>query len=147
KFESPSRISAALPGGLLPGHAIIYVIDAQGRESNAQEIYLSSLSIAGVSAASYNGSALAPEAIAAIFGSGLGTATQAAASVPLPVSLAGTSVNIKDSAGVEQLATLFYISPAQINCQIPPGTAAGAATVTVTSGNGNIATGTIQIAV
>jgi uncharacterized protein (TIGR03437 family) len=36
---------------------------------------------------------------------------------------------------------LFFVSPTQVNYQIPPGTASGAATVTITSGDGTVSTG------
>jgi uncharacterized protein (TIGR03437 family) len=100
--------------------------------------------VASVSAASY-GATLAPEAIAAAFGSGLATAIAIADRLPLPTELAGTSVKVRDSAGVERLAPLFFVSPGQINYQVPPETATGAATVTVTSGDGRVSTGTAQI--
>ncbi len=99
-----------------------------------------------VSAASYNGARLAPESIAALFGAGLSTGTEAAAAVPLPTTLAGTSVQVRDSAGVERQAPLFFVSPGQINYQIPAGAANGAALVTVSSSEGALATGTIEIA-
>ncbi len=102
-------------------------------------------SVACVSAASYGSSALAPEAITAAFGTSLATTTLAASSNPLPVTLAGTTVKVKDSAGIERPAPLFFISPSQINYQLPPATATGAATVTITSGDGSVSAGTIQI--
>lgn len=101
--------------------------------------------VKGVSAASYDGSALTSEAIVAAFGSNLATTTQVATSVPLPTTLAGTTVKVKDSAGTERLAPLFFVSPGQINHQVPAGTAAGTATVTVTSGDGTVSVGTAQI--
>ncbi|MGH7187514.1 MAG: hypothetical protein ACREIB_14700, partial [Pseudomonadota bacterium] len=101
---------------------------------------------ANVSAASYISTSLAPESIVSVFGSGLATATLAASSTPLPTTLAGTTVKVRDSAGTERLAPLFFVSPTQINYQMPPGTAVGAATITVTSGDGAIFTGTAQIA-
>lgn len=102
--------------------------------------------VTGVSAASYDGSSFSSEGIVAAFGAGLATTTLAATAVPLPTTLAGSTVKIKDSAGTERLAPLFFVSPGQINFQIPPGTANGAATLTVTSGDGALASGTAQIA-
>jgi len=98
-----------------------------------------------VSAASYVSTSLAPESIVSAFGSGLATATLAAASTPLPTTLAGSTVKVRDSAGVERFAPLFFVSPAQVNYQMPPGTANGAATITVTSGDGSVSTGVSQI--
>ena len=101
-----------------------------------------------VDAASYALS-VAREGIVTAFGAGLATTTQTASGTPLPTSLGGTSVRVRDSAGVERSAALFYVSPAQVNYQMPPGTAGGAAaasTVTITSGDGRISTATIQVA-
>lgn len=102
--------------------------------------------VANVSAASYNSDILAAESIVAAFGASLATSLQVANSVPLPTTLAGTTVKVKDSVGVERLAPLFFVAPSQINYQIPPGTANGAAVVTVTSGDGAVSTGAVQIA-
>ena len=99
-----------------------------------------------VSAASYQGTELASGSIAAVFGTALAATTQVAATLPLPTSLAGTRVVIKDSAGAEHLAPLFFVSPIQVNYQIPPETSAGKATITVMSGDGSVSTGTAQIA-
>jgi uncharacterized protein (TIGR03437 family) len=103
-------------------------------------------SVASVSAASFGGQTLAVESIVAAFGTRLATATQTANILPLPTTLAGSSVKVKDSAGTERLAPLFFVSSNQINYQIPPGAISGAATITVTSGDGAISNGTIQIA-
>ncbi len=39
--ESPTQIITSLPSSLLPGFAVIYIVDAQGRESRAQAIHIS----------------------------------------------------------------------------------------------------------
>jgi len=97
--------------------------------------------VKSVSAASFSLTGLASEAITASFGAKLAVATETATILPLPTSLAGGAVKIKDSAGTERLAPLFFVSPTQVNYQIPAGTAAGAATVTITSGDGAVSTG------
>jgi uncharacterized protein (TIGR03437 family) len=55
------------------------------------------------------------------------------ATLPLATSLAGVTVTVKDSAGVTRAAQLYgaFASTGQVNFVIPPGTALGAATVTV----------------
>jgi uncharacterized protein (TIGR03437 family) len=90
-----------------------------------------------VSAASFTPN-LADKAIAAVFGAGLAMTTQAASSLPLPITLAGTTVRVNGRA-----APLFFISPGQINFQIPAGTALGNASVTVTCGDNTSAPATI----
>lgn len=66
------------------------------------------------------GDPLAPGSVIQIYGTNLATATKSAASVPLSATLAGTSVSI---GGLE--APLFYVSPGQINAQVPFELAAG----------------------
>lgn len=102
--------------------------------------------VTSVSAATFAAGELASEQIAAAFGTELATTTQVATAIPLPTNLAGTTVKVKDSQGVERLAPLFFVSPLQLNYQIPPGTATGAATVTVTSGAGSVSVGNVTIA-
>jgi uncharacterized protein (TIGR03437 family) len=102
--------------------------------------------LAVVSSASYSGSALAAEEIAAAFGSGLTTSTAVATSKPLPTTLNNTSVKVRDSRNNERLAPLFFVSPTQINFQIPLGTVNGTATVRVFNGSSVVASGTVQIA-
>jgi uncharacterized protein (TIGR03437 family) len=102
--------------------------------------------VACVSAASFLAERLASEAIVAAFGVDMATATVTAATVPLPTSLAGTTVSVLDSEGVARLAPLFFVSAGQINYQVPPGTANGLATITVTSGDGTVSTGRMMIA-
>lgn len=101
--------------------------------------------VVSVHAASYSSAALAPEAIVAAFGSNLATTTQAATSLPLPPMLGGTSVRVRDSQNVERLAPLFFVSPTQLNYQIPAGTANGLAVLLVSNGQGSVAQESIFI--
>lgn len=101
--------------------------------------------LATVSAASFSGTELAAETIASAFGQNLATANASAATTPLPTTLAGSTVKVRDSGGVERLAPLFFVSAGQINFQVPAGTALGTATITVTSSSGAVSIGTINI--
>lgn len=114
-----------------------------GQLASAELYDSGAASLASVSAASFS-LGVAPESLVAAFGSNLATATQAASSVPLLTTLAGVSVRIRDVAGVERLAPLFFVSPSQINYQIPPGAAAGSSLVAVTSGGNFIAGGVAE---
>ena len=98
-----------------------------------------SSAVAVVSAASF-AVEVAPDSIAAAFGTRMATRTEVASTQPLPTTLAGASVRVN---GV--LARLFFVSPSQINFIIPAGIAAGAATVTVNSEDGSVLTGTAQV--
>ncbi len=92
---------------------------------------------ASVSAADYRVvNSHASESIASIFGQALATGSASALSLPLPTTLSGTTVKVLDSLGVERSASLFYVSPTQVNYQVPAGTAAGWAYITVKNGAG-----------
>jgi uncharacterized protein (TIGR03437 family) len=102
--------------------------------------------LASVSAASFRPAALASESIVSGFGSNLAPGSQASAADPLPTTLAGVTVRVRDGAGTDRDAPLFFVSPGQINYQIPAGTMVGAATVTVFRENQTVAREAVQIA-
>jgi uncharacterized protein (TIGR03437 family) len=105
--------------------------------------------ITALSAASYKPT-LAPGEIAALFGLGLAANTAIATEQPLPTTLANVRVLIDGQA-----APLFFVSPTQINFQVPRNTAAttvvpsvssATALIEVYSGNQLIRAGAFQIA-
>lgn len=113
--------------------------DAEGNTSEfsrPRKIVQTSGPVVNVSAASYAGDPLAAESIVAAFGSNLATTTDRATTLPLPTVLAGTTVKVLDGMGVERTAPLYFVSPAQVNYQVPPGTAQGVATATITNADG-----------
>ncbi len=78
--------------------------------------------------------------LATIFGTGFGAQT-AAASVPLPLQLANTSVTVNNVP-----APLIFVNPSQINFQVPVETAAGPAMAVVTSNSLPSAAFTFEVA-
>jgi alpha-mannosidase len=98
-----------------------------------------------VSAASFQRVLLARGSIASAFGTALASGIQSAPGAPLPTTLAGTTVTIKDSLGRERLAPLFYVSPTQINYQVPEDTATGTARLSINSPGGATVTEFVQI--
>jgi uncharacterized protein (TIGR03437 family) len=78
---------------------------------------------------------LAPESLASAYAPGI-SGFGGSAGLPVPTMLAGLMINVQDSEGVSRLAPLLFASPApsQINFQIPAGTHAGAATLTILNG-------------
>ena len=102
--------------------------------------------LATVSAASFSAGELTAEGIVAAYGTGLATSSATATSTPLPTTLAGTTVAVRDSAGVTRNAPLFFVSSGQINFVVPTGTAAGSADITVTAGDGSVSASTVTIA-
>ncbi len=97
-------------------------------------------------ASSFVSGAMAADSIASIFGDSLTKATESATMLPLPTTLAGVSVKVRDSNNAELAAPLFFASPSQINFLIPSTTAPGNAIATVTDAGGRaISTGTMII--
>jgi uncharacterized protein (TIGR03437 family) len=69
--------------------------------------------------ASFSGN-LCPGALASLFGTNLATGTTAAQSLPLPTDLLGTKVLVQDpSLPNPIIAPLYFVSPGQVNFQIP----------------------------
>jgi uncharacterized protein (TIGR03437 family) len=79
------------------------------------------------------------------FGRDLAPGLEVASAIPLPTTLAGAALRVRDSAGVERMAPLIAVSPGQVNYVLPEGTAPGAATVTVTNGDRAAGSGTVQV--
>lgn len=80
-----------------------------------------------VNAATYLNGPAAAGSLISIFGSNFGTGT-AASAAPLPTTVTGVSVKIGSSA-----APIQYVSPGQINVQVPWDVPAGKAAVVVTA--------------
>lgn len=80
-----------------------------------------------VNAATFVPGPLAPGSLISIFGEGLAGRTAQAASLPLPTELGGVSVRINDV-----LAPLLFVSPGQLNLQVPWMLNPGPASVVVT---------------
>ena len=98
-----------------------------------------------VSAASYRIQGLAPDAILAAFAAGLSTETQVATALPLPTSLAGASIAIRDRNNLEKAAPIFFVSPNQINYLVPAGLAPGPATIAIARNGATAFAGTTTI--
>ena len=140
---SDTQITTVIPNGATNGPLTISKPTCPDAQTSGFTIHRA---MATVSAASYLGASLASESMVAAFGTGLATGVSIANSLPLPTTLLGTSVKVKDSAGAERLAPLFFVAPTQINFQIPVATANGTANVTVTSGDGTVSGGNVAIA-
>ena len=147
-FISSAELRATLPASDLTGNgrASVTAFNQSTGATTAALGFLVVNQMASVSAASYSTDALATESIVAAFGVQLATVTEAAASVPLPLTLGGTSITVRDSTGTERQSPLFYVSPAQVNYQIPPGTASGTALIYASNRDGLLAAQTVQIA-
>lgn len=120
------------------GYAATYALGLSG-------LPVSIPTASAVSAATFAAGSLAAESIGALFGTGLATGTVAASSVNLPTTLGGVQLQLTDSLGTTRNAPLFFVSPTQINFQIPAGTAVGNATVSVLSNGSAVAQAVVTI--
>ena len=123
------------------------VLALQMRNSNAAISSATFLNVqnsetaAAVTDAAGYGTTVAPESIAAIFGTALATQVVSASSTPLPNTLDGTTVYVNGTP-----APLFFVSPGQINFQIPERTMIGSATVIIRNSLGNVSLARLNIA-
>lgn len=83
---------------------------------------------------------LSPGAIVSIFGTNLSGDVAAASAAPLPPTLLDTTVAFNGIA-----APLFFVSPTQINAQVPFETATGTVNVEVRRGSAGMASQSIRI--
>ncbi|MBV9743504.1 MAG: hypothetical protein JO099_07055, partial [Acidobacteriia bacterium] len=91
-------------------------------------------------AASYN-QRYAPGMLLSIFGSQLSSTTQSASSVPLPQQIAGVSVTVNNLP-----AYLVYVSPGQLNVQIPYEVTAGSTALLKVNNNGQTSSVSFTVA-
>ncbi len=92
-----------------------------------QQLVDAGLEMRVTNAATFIPTELAPGSLITVFGEGLAGTTAQATAIPLPTNLGGVSVTI---GGVE--APLLFVSPGQLNLQVPWGLAAGPASLVVT---------------
>jgi uncharacterized protein (TIGR03437 family) len=85
-------------------------------------------------------SSVSPGTLASIFGDNLSTGTAQASTLPLPTTMAGATVTINGEA-----CPLLYVSPTQINFQVPYDTPLGSATVVISTSAGTGAPFTVTV--
>jgi uncharacterized protein (TIGR03437 family) len=150
-FISATQITAAIPATDIAtrGMASVKVFTPApgGGTSNTLTFVIADSVLTTVSAASYSpDSILANGSIAAGFGVGLATSQASAPpGATLPTTLGGSTIKVTDSAGAERAAGMYFIRADQVNFQIPDETAVGQALVTLTSSDGKIAAGAIDV--
>ncbi|HEY4362443.1 MAG TPA: hypothetical protein VGN17_15825 [Bryobacteraceae bacterium] len=133
--QSEQAASAAIASGQYTSTATAYqALIAGGAFSPA----------AVVSDASYALGYSAPESVVAIFGTNLAPDAMPAPGTP-PTTLDGVTVTVTDSTGHQAPASLYYVSPGQINAILPAGLAAGNGTLLITGPKGATSVGPIKV--
>jgi uncharacterized protein (TIGR03437 family) len=108
----------------------IYIADTANSVVRQLQGTLPVVSANGVVNAASFASQISPGALATVFGSNFAL-RNASANAPLPTSLGGVSVSVNG-----QSAPLLYVTPTQVNFQVPWETALGTASVTVNVNGG-----------
>ena len=110
--------AAGLSRGAYKGIVTVQAGDAIPQAVNIPVTFVVGASDSTVITAIANGAsyaqAFAPGMLMSVFGSGLSPVTRSANSTPLPLDIAGVSATVN---GVS--APLYYVSPGQINVQVP----------------------------
>ena len=117
-----ARVQVRNPDGSLSNDAALIIAPAAGAPA---------ISRRGVISAGRDQFALAPGGIASAYGSNLATTLMSASATPLPRVLAGTRVLVDDRE-----APLYFVSPGQINFQVPFETRLGNAVPVYVTRNG-----------
>ncbi len=81
---------------------------------------------------------VAADSLASAYGQNLGFVARSAPSASLPNTLAGAQATVTDATGVARPAPLLYVSPSQVNFEVPDGTAPGLATVDIAGASGTV---------
>jgi len=143
-FENVVVISQQAATGLLRGHSFQMELGVLTSE-DLINVNPTDRELVVVSAASYT-PLIAPGSIATAFGTHLASADAAAAFLPLPINLAGSSVLVNG-----RLSQMFYISDdaplgyGQVNFFVPEDTEEGLAEIVVTAADGTRSVGRVQV--
>lgn len=138
---------AGLPDAAEPFAPIIYkpasaVVNAAALPSRTEVwVMQPAADTTAVNSASYlPGMPVAPGSIISLFGSYAKSQTAAAGSYPLPARLGNTEVQVGGAA-----VPLYYVSPRQVNIQVPSGLAAGQSLVDVRVGGQSASKGVLTV--
>jgi len=117
----------------------VYIADTQNSVIRLLTPTFPAITSGGVGNAASYAPRLSPGALASVFGTGFGSAT-AQPAAPLPTFVSGVSVLVN---GTE--APIYYLSPTQINFQVPWGTATGTGNVAVAVNGGSSNTVSVPV--
>lgn len=137
-----------IPGSLRTNAGVLFVQARNGAGLMSTPIQIVVAAAANVNTvaattadgAKYGTASVAPNSIAALFGTRLASTTVAATTTVLPFALDGTSVYVNG-----QSARLFFVSTGQVNYLVPEGTAAGPAQVVLVAKDGTVSRGVVNV--
>jgi uncharacterized protein (TIGR03437 family) len=118
KFSTPTIANGKVYAGTMNSLAVFGLLNAGSGSVGAI-----------VNAADFQPGPVAPGSMVSVFGSNLAPRATSAPGAPLPAALEGSSVWVN---GIQ--SPLYYVSPTQVNAQIPYEVSTGLATVLVSAG-------------
>jgi uncharacterized protein (TIGR03437 family) len=137
KQVSVGASATGLSNGVYNAWLVLQASDTMPQSVEVPVVFVvgasSTMNIGGVSNGASFQQAYAPGMILSVFGTGLAPSTQQASSLPLPITMAGVTATVN-----RILAPLYYVSPGQLNVQIPYETGSGSAVLGVNN-NGQVA--------
>jgi len=138
-FVNATRLTVPVPANLVAavGTANVSVTSENGASAPLVFSIITAppaTTTAGIVNAASSLPAIAPGALIAIYGTNLATGIAQADKTPLPTSLAGSSVTIDDVK-----VPLLFVSPGQINAQVPYETKVGTVKLVVQLGSASSA--------
>jgi uncharacterized protein (TIGR03437 family) len=86
---------------------------------------------------------VAADSLASAYGQDLGFVARSTPSLIPQATLAGIQATLTDAAGVARPAPLLYVSPSQVNFEIPDRTAPGLASVNIAGAGGTVQVNTV----
>jgi uncharacterized protein (TIGR03437 family) len=135
---SPIFLDQLSPSGTL--------INTMAIPPNLETTSFSSNSPQVISFANVGGQTVAPGSLVAANGQGTMSGFLGPIFGIYPLQFGGTSVSVIDSTGANTTAPLFFVSPNEVDFQIPSSAATGTAQIVITSNGGSQTAGNVQIA-
>jgi trimeric autotransporter adhesin len=144
--SSPARLTATITAADIAkaGQLTLTVGDANGNSSNIRSLSVHDR-VTVTTATSYAIGEISPDSIAVAFAPRLAGGVRVATNVPLPTTLLGAKITVRDSKGVVRDQPLFFVAPQQVNFLLHPETALGPATVTTSIDEEIVSLGNINI--
>jgi uncharacterized protein (TIGR03437 family) len=136
-YETPGATLYSIAVADFDGDGRVDIVTANGPDNNITVLLGAPFAITGVSNAAGGGTAIQPGSWVALYGSGLALSSRVWGAadfvgIALPTVIDGVTVKINNKP-----ASVFFVSPDQVNVQAPADTATGKVTVELTNAYGS----------
>lgn len=132
-LDGDGRLDLAMLAGFTPNRVSVLIAKARWDPTFRRAV-----------SASSGTAVVTPQSMATLFAP-IGVTDSTTALPPWPTNLAGISLEVVDSAGASRLAPLLFVSPTQINFEVPSGTAFGEAALAIVDSRGKTQVGGMRV--